>query len=655
MILNRSGCRAKRLACVAALFAAVAGSQSVSAATRTVTNLNDSGPGSLRQNLAAAANGDTIDFAVTGTIVLISSELAIEKKDLMIQGPGAKLLGVSGNKERRVMNINFDANVTVSGLTIRDGFGDTRGGAIFSSGRLTLRDCMVLNSRSSGVGDGGGIANGETGKMQIERCTIAGNLVTNRPGGTALGGGIYNDGLLTIFNSTVADNEVRIGSVSFPNASNGGAGIYSVSSPSRLEISGCTISGNRVTGEGVGRKRGGGFLIFGGATVRDTIVASNEAPERPDVDGGDFVSGGYNLIGNLANDADTGPSGFQHGVNNDQVGGADRAPIDARLGALSDNGGPTLTMALLSDSPAIDQGLSSFAVDQRGAERRVDVAGIPNAAGGDGSDVGAYELSAAAPAPARLLNISTRAQVQQGDSVLIGGFIITGGDQKNVLLRAIGPSLDNSQVQGALRNPTLELFQGNTLIANNDDWKQNQRTEIEATGIPPTNDAESAIVRRLAAGNYTAVVRGANNESGVALVEAYDLEQGANAQLANISTRAFVQTDDNVLIGGVIVGPANTSSRVLVRAIGPSLVGSGVSNALQDPTLELFDGNGLSIAVNDNWKETQQSEIAATGVPPSDDRESAILQPLPAGNYTAIVRGKNGTTGVALVEAFKLQ
>lgn len=331
MISNRSGCRANRLACVAALFAAVAGSQSVSAATRTVTNLNDSGPGSLRQTLAAAVNGDTIDFAVTGTIVLTSSELNIDgKKDLTIRGPGAKLLAVSGNKERRVMNINFDARVTVSGLTIRDGFTDTRGGGIFSSGALTLRECMVLNSRSSGVGDGGGMANGESGNMLIERCTIAGNLVTNRPGGSATGGGIVNFGALTIFNSTVANNEVRVEVLTV--SSSGGAGIYTASSP--VEISGCTISGNRVTGDGVGPRIGGGVLNQeqrGLVTIRDTIVAGNVASERTDV-AGQFTSGGYNLIGNVANAGDTNSGSFQHGVNQDQVGGAGRPPIDARLG-----------------------------------------------------------------------------------------------------------------------------------------------------------------------------------------------------------------------------------------------------------------------------------------------------------------------------------
>jgi hypothetical protein len=191
-----------QIVAVLALLLAAILANPAAAAIRTVANLNDNGPGSLRQTLAAAQDGDTVNFAVTGTIVLTGFELDIGRKDLTIEGPGAKLLAVSGNNEGRVMNILFNASVTVSGLTIRDGFVTSRGAGIFSSGTLTLRDCMVLNSRSDGVG--GGIANGESGTMQIERCTVAGNLVTNRPGGTAVGGGIYNDGLLTISNSTVA-------------------------------------------------------------------------------------------------------------------------------------------------------------------------------------------------------------------------------------------------------------------------------------------------------------------------------------------------------------------------------------------------------------------------------------------------------------------
>ncbi|HSH39684.1 MAG TPA: choice-of-anchor Q domain-containing protein, partial [Chthoniobacterales bacterium] len=358
MLRNPCRCQIKPLALLCAFAAAAMVSHPVSAATRTVTNLNDDGPGSLRQTLAASRDGDTVDFAVTGTIVLSSSELAIRTKDLTIQGPGAKLLAVSGNNEHRVMNILSGARVTVSGLTIRDGFVDTRGGAIFSSGTLTLRECMVLNSRSSGVGDGGGIAN--VGRMQIERCTIAGNLGIGRPGGSSLGGGIFNDRALTISNSTVVNNETRIDTLGFPQRSSGGAGIYNGddSFTTEVNIIGCTISGNRVTGEGLALRRGGGVLNdrFSTVVISDTIVAGNEAPERKDVDEG-VISGGYNLIGNLANDGDTTPRRFQHGVNHDQVGGAGRPPIDPRLAPLSDNGGPTFTMALSSNSPAIDQGL----------------------------------------------------------------------------------------------------------------------------------------------------------------------------------------------------------------------------------------------------------------------------------------------------------
>jgi hypothetical protein len=174
--------------------------------------------------------------------------------------------------------------------------------------------------------------------------------------------------------------------------------------------------------------------------------------------------------------------------------------------------------------------------------------------------------------------------------------------------------------------------------------------------VPPTNDLESAIVATLAPGAYTAIVSGKNGRTGVALVEAYDLDQAAG-QLANISTRGFVDIDDNVMIGGFIVGGGSdgATATVLLRAIGPSLATQQVVGALQDPTLELHDGNGNTLSSNDDWKATQQAEITATGIPPTDDRESALVQTLALGNYTVVVRGKNNTTGVALVEAYNLQ
>jgi len=257
------------------------------------------------------------------------------------------------------------------------------------------------------------------------------------------------------------------------------------------------------------------------------------------------------------------------------------------------------------------------------------------------------------------LNISTRLQVLPGDKVLIGGFIVTGTDPKKVIVRGIGPSLNG--VGATLADPVLELHQGFATVATNDDWKQHQ-AEVEATIIPPTNNLESAIVATLAPGAYTAILSGKNNETGIGVVEVYDLDPTANSKLANISTRGFVDTGSNVMIGGLIVsgGAGGGSARVIVRAIGPSLTTLGVPGALPDPNLELHDSFGATLAANDNWKvrpdgSSQQGEIEATAIMPTNDLESALVQSLAPGSYTVIVRGTNNTTGVAVVEAYTLQ
>ena len=266
-----------------------------------------------------------------------------------------------------------------------------------------------------------------------------------------------------------------------------------------------------------------------------------------------------------------------------------------------------------------------------------------------------YQLPGGSQLP-QLLNISTRLRVETGDNALIGGFIITGTQPKRVILRAIGPSLSSRGIAGALADPTLELVNGSGLsLALNDNWKDTQQAEIEATTIPPTAEAESAIVRTLDPGSYTAIVRGKNNTTGVALIEAYDLNQAADSRLANISTRGFVQTDANVMIGGFIVG-GQGSARVILRAIGPSLTQSGVANPLADPVLRLVDGNGAPIEANDDWRtDPDQAEIAAAGLAPQNDLESALLANLPPGQYTAVVAGDNAGTGVGLVELYHLR
>ncbi|MEO7723223.1 MAG: hypothetical protein ABIU29_00815 [Chthoniobacterales bacterium] len=189
-------------------------------------------------------------------------------------------------------------------------------------------------------------------------------------------------------------------------------------------------------------------------------------------------------------------------------------------------------------------------------------------------------------------------------------------------------------------------------VVTNDNWKETQQAEIEATGLQPSEDLESAILATLTPGAYTAIVSGKDDSAGIGLVEVYDLDQAADSTLANIRTQGFVDTGDNVMIGGVIIGGG--ASQVLARAIGPELTGFGVAGALEDTTLELDDKDGALITSNDDWKETQQSDIEATGLAPTDDRESAILATLTPDSYTAIVRGRNDTTGVALVEVYNL-
>jgi hypothetical protein len=253
------------------------------------------------------------------------------------------------------------------------------------------------------------------------------------------------------------------------------------------------------------------------------------------------------------------------------------------------------------------------------------------------------------PPAVHLANISTRLAVGTGNNVLIAGFIVTGTQPKKILLRGLGPSLP---VNENLADPTLELHDSSgAIVAASDNWRDTQQDELQATTIPPSNDYESAIVKSLNPGNYTAVLAGKGGTTGVGVVEVYDLDLTVDSKLANISTRGFVDQGDNVLIGGtIVVGTGSTN--VLFRAIGPSL--PGISNALQDPTLELHDGQGSIIASNDNWQDSQAAAIQATTIPPSDPREAAILWPLTPGAYTAIVRGKDNTTGVAVVEAYQL-
>jgi hypothetical protein len=248
-------------------------------------------------------------------------------------------------------------------------------------------------------------------------------------------------------------------------------------------------------------------------------------------------------------------------------------------------------------------------------------------------------------------------RVQVGDNVGIGGFIIAGSAPKHVLLRGIGPSLTQLGVPDALADPVLELHGAGAFATITDDnWRDDpaQEAAIFATGIAPSNNLESAIDATLTPGAYTAIVRGKSNTSGVALIEVYDLSQAVLAKLANISTRAFVSTGDNIVIGGFLLGGHNGADRVIVRGIGPSLSALGVTNALVNPTLELRDSNGALLIANNDWQDNpaQATELAAAGLAPTNNLESGIATTLPPGLYTALLAGLNNGTGVGLVEVY---
>jgi hypothetical protein len=585
---------------------------------RIVNNNNDNGTDSLRGVIASVCSGSTITFApsVRGAINLTSGELLLNKF-LVINGPGANLLSVqrpaAGASNFRIFNIASNVIATISGLTIANGNAASDfGGGISNSGTLTLTNTAVYGNSAF---FGGGISNG-LGTLTVSGSTIAGNSAT---GGAGISGGTLN-----LVNSTISGNM----------ASGNGGGI----AVGMVTITNSTIAGNSASGFGGG--------LFNNAanganlTARSTILALNTASDGPDVSG-PLASQGFNLVGNSSG-ATISPILFT-----DQVGSAG-SPIDPLLNFLRDDGGATITRALLPGSPALDKGDSGgLTTDQRGFPRPINLVNTPNASGGDGSDIGAFEVQATT-----LANISTRLRVETGDNALIAGFIVTGTDPKKVIIRAIGPS---TGVADHLADPILELHDSTgATLASNDNWQDspNKQAIIDST-IPPTDPLESAIVATLPANNssYTAVMRGVNDGTGIGVIEAYDLDTRANSKLANISTRGLVGTGDNVLFAGTIV-VGQESQKVIIRALGPS---TGVSGSMADPTLELRDVQGAVLETNDDWVDSPNKQaILDSTIPPTNDKESAIVRLLPPANYTAILRGAVGTTGIAVIEVYAL-
>jgi hypothetical protein len=229
---------------------------------------------------------------------------------------------------------------------------------------------------------------------------------------------------------------------------------------------------------------------------------------------------------------------------------------------------------------------------------------------------------------------------------------------KKVVIRGLGPSLAGFGITDFLADPTLELRSSSgALLQQNDNWKDSQQAEIQATGLQPSNDRESAMVTTLVPGNYTALLTGKGGTTGVGTVEVYDANIAADSQLANLSTRGFVQTGNNVMIAGFTLGKGTNPTDIAIRGIGPSLSGAGLSNVLADPTLELRDSNGTLMISNDDWQSDPVSagKLTAHGLALSNSKESGIYTTMTPGQYTAIIAGKSGGTGIGLIEIYHVQ
>jgi CSLREA domain-containing protein len=579
-------------------------------------NLTDS---TVSQNSANGGGGGGV-FNREGSLVISNSRIFSNTcaSPPSQGGNGGGVESAAGSL--MVNNCTISDNSVMAGNdTGVGGAGTAFGGGIFANGSLTLRGTTVANN------------------------TAAGGSATSLFGapGSAIGGGLFSAAESVVTNCTFSGNSARPGASHIPRGTADGGGIYFDSTGHNFTLNNSTVTGNSavsITVIGQDTANSGGLVNKSGNFIlKSSLVASNSGGSAPDVSG-TFVSQDYNLIG-----AVDGSSGFN--VSTDHTGTA-AAPLDPKIdpAGLRNNGGPTETVATLRTSIAINNGApDSPSTDQRGVARV------------NAPDIGAFEFNGNF-FPATLQNISTRGLVGIGDEVMIGGFIISGTGDKNVLLRAKGPSLSNPPVSltGTLQDPTLSLFRGSTRIEFNDNWAQAANAGSIPPGLQPSNPLESAILISLAPGAYTAIVSGLNGGTGIGLVEVFDLDATVPSKLSNISTRELVETGDNVLIGGFIVkGP--DSEPVVIRAIGPSLANPPINltNVLQNPNLGLFNDQGSRIQFNDDWQSDQANDIIATGLQPSNPAESAIVRALTPGNYTAIVTGVNNTTGIALVEVYE--
>ncbi|HWN93747.1 MAG TPA: hypothetical protein VNT99_01830 [Methylomirabilota bacterium] len=528
--------------------------------------------------------------------------------------------------------------------------------------------------------------------MDGQSAGIAGTDVVGRTMTVAPGVTIRGDGIIGAFNSNFTYKILNLVNQGTIEATNGLTIYVSNSQNSNLSNNGGILragSGSLLhfespTGGGMVTNNNGGLLealsnstikFLSGATLINNEGATIEldggtidAAAGVDLNGGQLVGNGT-FTGPIRNNGGTVAPGFSPGkitINGNYTQGANGI-LNLEIGGttagteydqLVVNGtatlGGTLNVSLINGfQPAVGDVFNIIAPSAfSGAFATINTVGFNSTITYSSGGITLTVISSAG----QLLNIATRMNVQTDPNQLIGGFIISGSEPKKVIILATGPSLAAFGLSGVLADPVLELYQGNTLIATNDNWKVPAQAEIEATQLQPSHDLESALVQTLAPGAYTAIVRGTNG-TGIGTVQLYDLAQTSKSKLANISSRGSVQPgDDKAMIAGFIIGgEGGDDSRVVVRALGPSLAAFGIAGVLPDPTLELKNANGSTLISNDDWQQAaEEAEISSRGLAPGDTQESALAISLPHGGYTAIVRGKGDASGVAVVEVYNV-
>jgi hypothetical protein len=637
--------------------------------------------------LAFGSDGATVIGNLIGTDITGKSPLPNGGSGIFIPGSNRHVIGGRYAGAGNVISGNLGSGITLSVVVSKPGVSDFASSGNIIRGNFIGTDVTGSSALPNG-GDGISFGSGSVdfpsgnvigGPMASARNVISGNLGngifldrktqstriqgnfigTAADGTTPLGNG--KDGILII------DPFVNsIGSMAGPNADAGNTIAFnlrngitirdSLSTPSAQRISANSIHDNAQLGIDLGDN---------GPTPNDPgdgDTGPNLLQNFPVITSAFGFNGNLTIYGSLnstasktftleffANQAADG-SGFGEGQ------------IFLGQASVTTNNSGDASFNVTFPLPANVAAVSATAIDSSGytSEFSADATIVFTAPGPP--PTGATPVSPPTHAD-HLLNISTRLRVEPGDHVLIAGFIVTGTEPKKVIVRGLGPSLSQFNVPGVLADPKFTLYRTDVpfrdprgFVGSNDNWKSDQQAEIESTGVAPTNDLESALVRTLDPGWYTAVMSGNGDGTGIGLIEVYDLSPESKSILANISTRGFVTSGDNVMIAGFIIGGAgHGGTTVVIRGIGPSLANLGVSDAMSDPLFRLYDANGTFLAPEANdWRTTPGANfVAAEGLAPTDDREAALYVSLPPGNYTAVLRGLNTkVTGTAVVEVY---